>query len=65
MVINALARIGVEPMSMRWTQKAGCSCPCSPGFVLYGLRIEGYSFWITLPGIPTVDETLSPREVLI
>ena len=24
---------GIDPQKVRWSQKAGCSCGCSPGFV--------------------------------
>jgi hypothetical protein len=65
-MLEALARIGVEPETARWSQKAGCSCPCSPGFVINGDRIHNdYSYWITLPGVPTVDESLPERSILI
>lgn len=26
--------LGIEPVKARWSQRAGCSCPCSPGFIL-------------------------------
>lgn len=30
------AQLGIDPASVkvRWDQYAGCSCPCSPGFVV-------------------------------
>lgn len=28
------AALGIELGKTRWSQKAGCSCPCSPGFIL-------------------------------
>jgi len=33
--------IGVDlsKLDMRWSQKAGCSCPCSPGFVDQSFRL--------------------------
>lgn len=40
-----IARVGLETMGLdpetygriSWSQRAGCSCPCSPGFILSGL----------------------------
>ena len=29
---------------VRWSQKAGCSCGCSPGFIVGGLR--GYDVFV-------------------
>lgn len=33
-----------EYVKIRWSQKAGCSCPCSPGFIVDG--ITGYTMWV-------------------
>lgn len=63
-VINALDRVGVPFDKVRWDQRAGCSCGCSPGFVVEG-GPKGVEFWITLPLAPTVDETKPGREVLV
>jgi len=54
---------------MRWYQYAGCSCPCSPGFILPHLTLDlgddgifrRYDLNVTLHGAPTVDETKSGR----
>ena len=27
-------KLGLSPEKVGWSQKAGCSCPCSPGFVV-------------------------------
>lgn len=46
---EVLAKAGIvtnEPI--RWSQKAGCSCPCSPGFILgdsYGKTV-----YVTITG---------------
>lgn len=35
---TVFAQLGVAPdTKVRWSQYAGCSCPCSPGFI-----VEGY-----------------------
>lgn len=35
---QVLAQLGVPAdAKVRWSQRAGCSCPCSPGFI-----VEGY-----------------------
>ena len=55
----------------RWSQHAGCTCNCSPGFILGHQSIvddEGNSYayfdlWLTLENAPSVDET-KPARVL-
>lgn len=44
---------------LQWSQRAGCSCPCSPGFILpkQTLNIGGNTFshfdvWITFTNVP-------------
>ena len=34
--IEALAEAGINYSELRWSQYAGCSCPCSPGFIVKG-----------------------------
>ena len=51
---------------MAWDKYAGCTCRCSPGFVLKntGRVLEGiyrYDIWVQLVGAPRVDETKAPR----
>ena len=53
---------------LQWSQYAGCSCPCSPGFILPSQRVviggeSTYYFdvWVTLEGAPAVDEAKAPR----
>jgi len=42
-ITAALAEIGIEFESIRFSQKAGCSCPCSPGWVANDvLTIDGF-----------------------
>lgn len=63
-VTEALARIGIEGVKLNWSQKAGCSCPCSPGFILNGDAAPvGGDFWVKLPDAPTVDESKEPRLI--
>lgn len=42
---TALTDLGVDmdKITMRWSQKAGCSCGCSPGFIVDGwdMNIDG------------------------
>ena len=56
---------------LTWSRYAGCSCPCSPGFVLPNqvLNIGGRTFsrfdvWVEIDGAPSVDESKSPRELV-
>lgn len=44
---DALRANGIEFKSLRWSQKAGCSCPCSPGFIIQG-GPRGLNVHITL-----------------
>jgi hypothetical protein len=53
---------------LQWSQKAGCSCPCSPGFILNYQNVEhdgmlfwAFDVWVTLHGAPNVDERKAPR----
>jgi hypothetical protein len=55
---------------LSWSQSAGCSCPCSPGFVLnpQTLTIDGdtvtrFDVWVRLDNAPAVNET-KPARVL-
>lgn len=35
-------------MSMGWSQYAGCSCGCSPGFILKHDDMRGFEFYVTI-----------------
>ena len=70
-VRRALAGVNIDLSKMAWSQKAGCSCPCSPGFVLnkQNLEVNGevfylYDIWVTLVGAPSVDETKVARDLV-
>jgi hypothetical protein len=62
-VEELLHRVGVEFDKMRWNQRAGCSCGCSPGFILEGgpSKVE---FFVHLNDAPTVDETKPGRDLV-
>lgn len=47
-VITALKEAGVQFKNIRWSQKAGCSCPCSPGFIVQGGTYPAKDYWVTL-----------------
>lgn len=32
----ALGALGYDDPCLKWSQKAGCTCPCSPGFIAQG-----------------------------
>jgi hypothetical protein len=42
----ALLAQGIDITGARWSQHAGCSCPCSPGFILAGSNNTGYDVHI-------------------
>lgn len=55
---------------LSWSQYAGCTCPCSPGFILpdQTLFIDGeyisyFDVWMMFDSAPSVDET-KPARVL-
>lgn len=57
---------------MGWTQFAGCACGCSPGFVIERQTVAehgiapwtAFDVYVTLKGVPTVDETKPARELV-
>ena len=56
----------LDVSKMAWDQHAGCTCSCSPGFVLKntGKAFDGisrYDVFVKLVGAPKVDETKAPR----
>lgn len=54
---------------LRWSQHAGCSCPCSPGFILpaqtfitdSGEMWPFFDVWATLENAPAIDPRKAPR----
>lgn len=45
---QAFKRLGLPPDTVaRWSQYAGCSCPCSPGFVLPNVR-PATNYWVNI-----------------
>lgn len=44
-------------VSLRWSQKAGCSCPCSPAFFVTGGPL-GHDIWATIEA----DEVQADNE---
>ncbi len=56
---------------LQWSQHAGCSCPCSPGFILphQHLTFEGKTFvkfdlWLELVDAPAVNPAKAPRVLV-
>lgn len=57
---------------LSWSQYAGCSCPCSPGFILPkqvvsigGREWRWFNVWVTFKDLSHVDERKAPRLALI
>jgi hypothetical protein len=46
----------------RWSQKAGCSCGCSPAFILQGPGLSGKDYWATLGDPVAVAKATVWRE---
>lgn len=48
-VVEALRAKGFLPAdavaTARWSQYAGCSCPCSPGFIFDAPQLRGFEVW--------------------
>lgn len=76
---KAAARVAIEQFGLtrklaklRWSQKAGCSCGCSPGFVMKPAvlpTIDGeevghgkYDLWVTVTGLDA-ETKVTPRVV--
>lgn len=55
----ALADIGEEEATYYWNQKAGCSCGCSPGFILSNTKDNKFDIFITLKQ-EKVEEEVEP-----
>jgi hypothetical protein len=70
LVLDVLERLGYEDLTLRWSQRAGCGCGCSPGFIIeggarYGLSDGDLWFKFTDPDVPVVDESLPARTVSV
>lgn len=46
-VIEELKKANIQFESIRWSQNAGCSCGCSPGFIIQNGDI-GNNYWLTI-----------------
>lgn len=46
-----------EGIRFNWSQRAGCSCPCSPGFVVTGMPSDGtyFDISVTISGVVPVE----------
>jgi hypothetical protein len=68
---SALASV-LDLSKLSWSQHAGCTCNCSPGFILNRQTLKNeagdyfnyFDIWVTLENAPTVDET-KPARVLV
>lgn len=43
---EVLKRAGLQSQEANWSQKAGCTCPCSPGFLLN--ESTGHDIFVTI-----------------
>lgn len=70
--VFAEAGIDYDPFTLRWSQYAGCTCPCSPAFIgkNYALSVNGevvmntFNRWdmhIEINALPSVDESKLAR----
>ena len=69
LVEQALRDANKQFKSLRWSQKAGCRCGCSPGFIVKGEygNVRGYHAWATFGDAPSTNPALSDarREALL
>ena len=44
----AAAALGVAPSALRFSRRAGCTCPCSPGFLMDSgpTYLPGHATWV-------------------
>ena len=43
-------RLG-DDAKFRWSEKAGCWCPCSPGFICDSYRLRGLNIYVTIKSL--------------
>jgi len=57
-----LQELGIDYESIQWSQKAGCFCGCSPGFILKGHL--GKTIWMDIEESPlTTNPALAANRV--
>ena len=59
---RVLEALGLPPdTSCRWSQKAGCSCGCSPGFIVQYDGVVHKDAYVTVKGVeqPVTDRALN------
>jgi hypothetical protein len=56
--------------NLKWSQHAGCTCNCSPGFILPsqqvsigGHEFRNFDLWVDLATAPSVNEKIAPRLI--
>lgn len=47
---QVLKEYGAPDAKIYWSQRAGCSCPCSPGFIVTHPGYEGFDLHVTVEG---------------
>lgn len=69
--VNLAGRFDLDLTAMAWSQRAGCSCGCSPGFVLNHQRLvigeetfRYFDVYVTLKDAPSIDTTKPARELI-
>lgn len=50
-----------ENTKVRWSQRAGCSCPCSPGFIVQGF-IGLFDIMVDLDATDAVPATIFEKK---
>ena len=45
-----------KDVKFSWSQRAGCSCPCSPGFIIKNQKYPYINVYVTVSGFPQTTE---------
>lgn len=48
LALTAFSEVGAELIIEKFTRKAGCTCPCSPGFILAD---KGFTYFVSIDEI--------------
>ena len=60
-VLPALFRLlGISDVKVGWSQKAGCSCPCSPGFIVKDGSLP-FDIHVTVTNKPVAELVIKGR----
>lgn len=65
-VLAKLSKVGgdvepfMKPDKVSWSQRAGCSCPCSPGFIVIGPCFKDFDIYVDIADESYVEPVKEP-----